>query len=194
MILLLHRIMKYSSAVLSLTALQCCAAALASAPSMVVDLTVEGTDMPTKIAVQICSGLLNRGDSTVYTLMHQPYDSDWLQDTEQVTNPDITSQDDVLSKCMSSSEVKGYILYDYDSQKALVPNLITMAAVMDAVLLETGHPAMAGSSMVYDAVTEWSGFSGLDASKYMYSHYINDTTTLAWMNPGYDGHSPSTYW
>jgi hypothetical protein len=169
--------------------------AAASAPAMVVDLGT--SDMPTKISVQVCAGLLNRADaadaSTVYTLMNEPYDSEWLADAEQITNPDLTAVDTVLSNCVSNEAVKGYIKYNYKDQQILVPNLITMAAVLDAVLLEEGQAAAAGVPMVFDAVAEWAGFDALDASKYVYEHHVKETSTLAWMNPGYDGHANATH-
>jgi len=169
--------------------------AKSSAPAMVVDLTNE--DMATKIAVQVCAGILNRAGAsnanTVYTLLTQPYDSDWLFDAEQVSDPTLTSSDDVLSRCLLDSSIKGYIKYNYKDQQVVVPNLITLAAVLDAVLLEEGHPALVGATQVYDAVTEWQGFSGLDASEYMYTHHVGATSTLAWMNPGYDGFANATH-
>lgn len=54
--------------------------------------------------------------------------------------------------------------------------------------LQDGHPAIAATSptMAFDLITEWEGFSPLDATSYMFDNYVNQTTTLAWMNPGYD--------
>lgn len=54
--------------------------------------------------------------------------------------------------------------------------------------LQDGHPAIASTSptMAFDLITEWEGFSPLDATSYMFDNYVNQTTTLAWMNPGYD--------
>ena len=36
--------------------------------------------------------------------------------------------------------IKGYIRYNFTKQKEIVPNLITLAAVMDAVLLQDDFP------------------------------------------------------
>ena len=165
----------------------------ALAPSIVVDLVSEPVpSFGTKVSVQTCSGLLNRGDTSVYTLLTEPFDSDWLFDTEGVSNPALTSIDDFLKLCLADKNVNGYILYDYKAQQILVPNLVTLSSVLNAVLLEASSPAVAGATLVYDAVKEWEGFTGLDASRYMYEHYVNQTTTLAFMNPGYNGFENAT--
>jgi hypothetical protein len=80
-------------------------------------------------------------------------------------------------------------VYDYATQQALVPNLITLTGVLDAIPLEANHPAIAATPsahLVYNLITEWSGFTPLNATSFMFDHYINETSTLAWMNPGYD--------
>jgi hypothetical protein len=79
-----------------------------------------------------------------------------------------------------------YVTYDYLTQQALLPNLITLAAVEDALLLEKGQFDVATASLVLDATAAWAGMSALEATEYVYDRYINDTTTMAWMNPGYD--------
>jgi hypothetical protein len=160
-------------------------------PSHVVDLTVEGISIQTKINVQICSGLMNRdeNDITVYTLMEEPYDSDWLADAEGVTNPELTSTNSLLSTCTAQKDlVKGYILYDYVSQQVLVPNLITLASVMDALLLESSDEMTQTLPLLFDSVTTWKGYNAVNSTAYMYEHHIDSTSTLAWMNPGYDQH------
>jgi hypothetical protein len=161
----------------------------AVAGPLVVDLTVGGTTMQDIISAQVCSGLLNRDSSDkagVYTLLNQPYDSDWLVDTTGISNPFITPTDQFISSCFQlKNSVQGYILYDYAAQQAVVPNIITLAAVLNAIPLEASSPDVADNVLVFDAVKEWAGFSALDVNNYMFNHYINDTTTLAWMNPGY---------
>lgn len=164
----------------------------ASPPSYVIDLTSSSIPIQTKINVQICSGLMNRDerDVTVYTLMDEPYDSDWLADAEGVTNPELTSTDELLSICTGAAEqiIQGYILYDYHLQQVLVPNLITLAAIKDALLLESTDPLTASLPLLFDAVTAWEGYNAVNSTSYMYENYINQTSTLAWMNPGYDQH------
>ena len=66
--------------------------------------------------------------------------------------------------------------------------MVTLAAVLAAVPLEATDPVVASASpnLVFDLTTEWKGFSPFDATSYMFDNYINETSTLAWMNPGYD--------
>ena len=169
------------------------AIANALAPAIVVDLASDPIpSFGTKVSVQTCSGLLNRGDKSVYTILNEPFDSDWLLDTEGVSNPELTTVDDFLKLCLTEKNVKGYILYDYKAQQVLVPSLITLASVLDAVLLEASSPATIGATLVYDSIQQWSGFTGLDAAQYMYNKYVNETTTLAFMNPGYNGFENAT--
>jgi hypothetical protein len=47
-------------------------------------------------------------------------------------------------------------------------------------------PQPPSAVMIYNLITEWSGFTPLNATSFMFDHYINETSTLAWMNPGYD--------
>lgn len=140
------------------------------------------------IAVQVCAGLFNRDTNSpsIYTLLNEPYDSQWLYDVEGISSPSLTSVESILDLCLSKT--KKYILFSYSTQQALVPNLITLSAVLDAVPLEASSPAIASAqpSMVYDLTTEWSGFTPNTATSYMYDLYVNQTSTLAWMNPGYD--------
>lgn len=83
--------------------------------------------------------------------------------------------------------MKGYILYDYSSQQALVPNLITLAAVLNAIPLEASSSFLKKTTnQVFDLTATWATFSPLDATSYMFNNYINETSTLSWMNPGYD--------
>ena len=99
------------------------------------------------------------------------------------------SSDTFLDLCLSPSAnvAKGYIRYNSSSQKLVTPNLITVAAVLDAVPLETGD-ATRNSTMLFDALTAFDGFSALQATEYVYDRYGNLTTTMAKMNPGLDVH------
>jgi len=118
--------------------------------------------------------------------MNEPYDSQWLEDIHNITDPKLKTVDELISICFSTtSVVKGYILYNYTIQQALVPNLITLSGLLDAVLLED-HFATMDTPLLYDANVEWVGYTALDASRYVYDNYVNFTSTLAFMNPGYD--------
>lgn len=164
------------------------AAVAQCAPDITVDLLSNNPSVQTILATQVCAGLFNSDENglSVYTLMDS-YDSAWLLDIEGINNPETTSSDDFLTKCLGNTPlVKGYILYDYSVQQAIVPNLITLASMLNAIPLEYGHPSTVGSVMVYDAVSQWKDFAAVDATQYMYDNYVNMTTAMAYMNPGYD--------
>ena len=42
-----------------------------------------------------------------------------------------------------------------------------------------------GARQVFDAVSEFAGFRSLEATEYMWLHYVNATTTMSKTNPGY---------
>lgn len=58
-----------------------------------------------------------------------------------------------------------------------------MAGVLDAVPLET---LPEGAAVIFDARKIWYGFEPLEATTWVYERYVNATTTMAKMNPGFD--------
>lgn len=79
----------------------------ATKPDYVIDLS-NSANMPNIVAVQVCAGLLNREASSpsVYTLLNEPYDSQWLSDIEGVSSPSLTSVDNFLETCLASTKVR----------------------------------------------------------------------------------------
>ena len=156
-----------------------------TSPQLYVDLV--DLSPPTVMTAQVCAGLLNRDVDNnfggVYTFMDQ-YDYDWLNDINGVTDPVKTDVTTFIDSCLSI--VGSYILYDYATQQSLIPSLITLAAVLDATLVESSYAVPTDTVLVYNAAEEWTGYTPLQATQYVYDRYINSTTTLAWMNPGYD--------
>jgi hypothetical protein len=123
------------------------------------------------------------GFGGVYTLMNQ-YDYEWIEDIDGITDPETTDVDRFVDTCLRKTA--SYIVYNYATQQALIPSLITLAAVMNAPLVEASYIVPDNSVQIYNAAEQWSGFTPLQATQYVYENYINSTTTLAWMNPGYD--------
>ncbi len=216
---LLYREKKMTSFFVSAVLISASVVMESLATPVVLDLTVAGTSMPMQIAVQTCSGLLNRDTAAggVYTLLNQPWDDQWLSDVDGIVNPEITPLDSFLASCLARNDiVKGYILYDYKAQQALIPNIVTLASVLDGVPLEASDPNVGKYPLLFDATTEWTGYTPLDvsllfrfyiiycradnlpfvyeikATKYMYDRYVNNTSTLAWLNPGYDNKANAT--
>lgn len=164
----------------------------ATPPDFIVDISPDtGIDAQTTLMVQVCAGVLNRntdaGFNGVYTLLDD-YDYQWLDDIEGITDPNKTNVETFLAHCQS--KMKGYLLYDYSAQQSLLPSILTLAAVTDLIPVDVSYQekmshSFSGPLPAFNAAEEWKDFSPLTAAKYMYEHYIDETTTLAYMNPGY---------
>ena len=161
-------------------------------PITVIDLT--GAPAPaTVLAVQVCAGLMNRSPALsgfAYTLMH-PEDSAWLAIVQPGAAPAPTPIAPFLARCLAiPGLVTGYIRYNFSAQQVTVPNLLTLAAVLDAVPLEPGSPHLPPAlPLAYDALALWANWSALQATAYMFATHSNKTATLAKMNPGLDVHA-----
>ncbi len=168
------------------------------APSVYIDLGWNDTlNLADKIAAQTCIGLFNRDKSVgggVYSLMAN-LDVEWLQDIFGVKSPNVTGLADFLSYCLSASNtdgspmVKGYIRYNSTAQQ-LVPNIITLAGILDAVPFEEGSPFIPSLELLFDAVTVFANSSAKDATEYVFDRHGNSTTCMSMMNPGYAAHPP----
>lgn len=155
-------------------------------------------EAPKIIAVQICVGLMNRNETAFGTAFTVWYDTDleWLGEFETVSELAFTHSDQFISRCLDTVAMGRYIRYDYDTQQEIVPNLITQAAVLDALLLvesDDTAPLLQNATMVFDAEKEFEGFSPYDATLYMFQHYASQTTTMSKMNPGYNYTEPHTF-
>lgn len=132
-----------------------------------------------QIAVQTCVGLYNRNGSEVYTLGNKD-DTMWLEALYPNESTPV-QPDDFLAACFRE-KAKGYLLYNGTTQKGVLPNIITVAAVLDAVPVET---APDNATLIFDATSVFKGFSPLQATKFVFENYANHTTSLSYMNPGY---------
>jgi hypothetical protein len=137
----------------------------------VVDL--RGLSSAQRVTALTCSGLVNRNTSArgVYTLLSGD-DEKWLANAEGVQHPVLTPADVFVADCIAHV-ARGVIRFNATAQQAIVPNILTLAAVLDAVPVET---VPAGASVAYDTLTSWAGFSALDATRWLYTNHINTTT------------------
>ena len=164
-----------------------------AAPLVVVDIGYR-TPAPvqTRIAVQTCAGLYNRAIDTPVYVLQQSRDIELLHDVAGVLAvPATTPTATFLRGCLRPSATppavaRGAIIYNYTAQQALVPLIITLGGVLDAVPLAASDPAAVGVPVVLDATREFAGRSPLNATGYVYDHYANNTTTMAIMDPGYN--------
>jgi hypothetical protein len=95
---------------------------------------------PDIIAAQTCVGLLNRPSQGNGAMSLTKPDYTWLKLLWNITDPPLTPVTELLnSKCLNRV-AKGYIRYNYTAQQRLLPNIFTLAAVLDAVPLEVIYP------------------------------------------------------
>ena len=90
--------------------------------------------------------------------------------------------------------MQGYILYDYNSQQSLVPQIATLAGVRNSLPIDVGTQEellataqAAGAVEVLDLTEEWAGYDagGLGATRYIFENHVNETTALSKQNPGW---------
>ena len=141
-------------------------------------------NQPIQLAMLACSGFFNREDqdtSSGYVLI-EDIDVSW-----QPYPYEMVAYNEFLTKCFQLTTVHGYIKYNFIKQQELVPNIITLAALLNAIPLDLNEFVMNTSiPLIFDADKEWDNYNGYNSTLYMYEHYINETNGMSKMNPGYD--------
>jgi hypothetical protein len=134
----------------------------------------------TQLAALACAGLLNRDENPdsvagpAYVVMGsgfiQPgvtnvtYDLLWLSQLN-ITQPAYSSVAQLKQRCLCNASVaKGYIRYNWTAQMSLVPLIITLAGVLDAVPLEDSSPFRLGAALVLDATSAFASLTTLAAA------------------------------
>ncbi len=148
------------------------------------------TPAPMQLAVQACAGLYNRRHGgSVYTRMSDK-DARWLDDLHLV--PEATVEPaSFLDTCLS--EFPRCVRYAYGEQQRLLPNVLTVAAVLGAVPLDDGMD-LACADEVFDARAEFRDRNTpVAATRYVYENFVDETTGLAMINPGYDSASSQVW-
>jgi len=159
----------------------------------VVDIGYETPDVTLgqKLAVLACQGLINRGDGTVFTIK-ESWDKLWLEtaleaDTE--LEPQTLSIDGFLVEVCETLKFPA-IIYSKDAHHELIPEIITIAGVLDAVPLDTDSgldklPSWSEHPVVFDVFSQFLNFTELEATEYIFDHFANQTTGVGMMNPGW---------
>ncbi len=147
----------------------------------VVDLD-PATDPAVTIAVQACAGLCNRNrGGSVFTRMDKK-DAQWLENLTLQPDAQVNTEQ-FLEVCRT--EFPRYVRYSYKKQQPLLPNILTVSAVLEAIPIAEEMDIQWGD-LVFDATAV---FADIDtpylATRYVYEHYVNETTGLAMLNPGY---------
>jgi len=94
--------------------------------------------------------LINRAAGGSVYLDSDPHDATWLTDLGIVPAASV-SADDFLRSCMAT--FPACVRYDYASQQALLPNILTVASVVGAVPVDISGSLTCGST-AFDAVAE----------------------------------------
>jgi hypothetical protein len=170
-----------------MTALALLATAFATVSAYSPATTVTfGTDYCGHMMSYVCQGLYSRNPSTAAYLLVDGTDSTWLNFTGGSKGV-VVSETEFTKQCLV--DFPRYIRYNYTSQQELVPNIATLAGVLDAVPMQDGcllgvSPPQ-GATMVFDALAIFEGFKEIQATAYVFDHYGHLTTGLAKLNPGW---------
>lgn len=147
-----------------------------------------------QLSLQVCSGLFNREDTETPTafVVFDSNDQAWLEiaANETTIQQNTVTHDDFMSACFKQA-AKGYISYDWHTQQHIMPNIITLAGVLDAIPFDLSVQKAPPSDLplIEDVTKLWANFTDFQATEYMLNNYINETKHLAKINPGYDVHS-----
>ncbi len=143
----------------------------------------------TKLAVQACVGLRNRAlGGSVYGVFGEK-DTKWLDELELAPS-EVVDDTSFLDSCVAEFPC---VRYAYAEQQRLLPNILTVGAALGAIPLDVDMPTTCETA-AFDAIAR---FETLDtpelATRYVYENYVNETTGLAMINPGFDS-SDTTFW
>jgi len=148
-----------------------------------------------RIAVQTCVGLFNREENSLHGPAYALLDHDdewWLTTVTGLSQqPSTTPIPAFLARCFQSGVASGRLRYSYAIHHLIVPNLLTVAAVLDAVPLEDGDPVADSPAVpvIFDAVLQFpAGTTAFEATQMVFDTWGNRTTTMSKMNPGLDVH------
>ncbi|NLH48297.1 MAG: hypothetical protein GX444_06805 [Myxococcales bacterium] len=153
-----------------------------------VDLESESSPA-VRLAIQACAGLYNRQHGgSVYTILKEP-DARWLDELAWEPSESVGAAD-FLAACVADFPC---LRYSYAAQQELLPNILTVGAVLGAIPLDEGMQ-VACATPVFDAVVELAERNTpYLATKYIYENYVAQTTGWAMINPGYDENDPRVW-
>ena len=72
-----------------------------------------------------------------------------------------------------------------DTRQTL-PQVVTLASVLDAVVLDDSALSPEGATLLRDIATEWQDWSELSATQHMFENYASQTTVMSKTDPGWD--------
>jgi len=137
------------------------------------------------LVVQACAGLYNRELGGSIYIKAEENDEQWLDELD-LEPKNVVSALDFLDTCVA--KFTNCVHYSYLDQQKLLPNILTVAAALNALPLDVGLTLACGN-VVFDATLEFKERNTpYLATKYVLENYIEQTTGLAMLNPGYDTH------
>lgn len=142
--------------------------------------------MTLDMAVRACVGLKNLKLGGSAFIEMDAHDEQWLEEID-LERKNVVNAIDFLDACML--EFPSCVRYSYNDQRKLLPNILTVAAVLNAIPLDVGMKVPC-SDMAFDATLEFAdNNTPYLATKYVFENYVKQTTGLAMLNPGYNVHA-----
>jgi hypothetical protein len=138
---------------------------------------------PLQLAVQACAGHSNRKRGGSVYVQSEAHDAQWLRDLE-LTPTETIGASDFLASCLR--EFPHCVRYSYAQQHELLPTILTAASALGAVPLDASISAGC-TDVALDATVELADKqTRYLATKYAFENFLDKTTGLAMLNPGYD--------
>ena len=138
---------------------------------------------PLQLAVQACIGLRNRATGGSAYVDSDAHDGVWLTELGLTPAARVEAAD-FLRSCVAA--FPACVRYDYASQHALLPNILTVAAALGALPVDPSLNLACGST-AFDAVAELRiRNTPALATRYVFEQYGAQTTGLAMLDPGYE--------
>ena len=99
---------------------------------MIIDIVKERQNFTQLFQIQVCSGLFNRPESNSLTsfVIMDGDDIPWLQELYNISGANMNVST-YLTECYKHA--KSYVLYDIDTQQELLPNILTLCTMLDAI-------------------------------------------------------------
>lgn len=147
-------------------------------------VTVDGAaSAPFQLAVQACAGLHNRTRGGSVYVQSSANDAQWLTELDLTPGKTIDATE-FLSSCVR--EFPSCVRYSYAEQHELLPTILTAASALGAVPIDASM-SVTCDNVALDARVELADKTTRYLStKYAFEHFLDKTTGLAMLNPGYD--------
>ncbi len=156
-----------------------------------------GTDASaaTRLSVHACAGLNNRrlgGSVFVQTdtgVDQALLDGAFLQDEQWLpelglSGSETVGADEFLNECVADFD--GCVRYSYESQQEILPAILTASAALGVPPLADESPVSCDNPTL-DATREFADRdTQLLSTQYVYDNYLDQTSGLAMLNPGYN--------